>query len=258
MGRRQALGWLGAVVCSVALIVAGGFILSSVAVHRYLQESDSALHRGEAEDTGTTPPAAEVASINRVVTAITQMPGVATASCGVETPGGTAPDPAPAALPTATPTATPTVLPPVTPTAAGSSTGGFSYQLSVIMDPSATAAEATDVVFNLTKQLQNSHVDLELSAPQGGGHAEAVIDYHDAFDAPVSRATVAAVSQAVSVATAVPGVASVHMTVPYTWNLSAGDLQVEFTSDSGHQPAAALKTALKRTALAGVDWEATR
>jgi len=223
-------------------------MLSSVAVHRYLQASNSALHRGEAQDPGPTPPAAEVASINRVVTSITEMPGVATASCEVETDAPAAPEPS--ASTTSGPSSTPTPTP--------SATGAFSYQISVIMDSDATTAQSTDVVFNMTKQLQNSHVNLELSAPQGSGHAESVIDYHDAFDAPVARSTVAAVSQAVSVATAVEGVASVHVTVPYTWNISSGDLQVQFAPGGDHHPSGALKTALKRTALAGVKWNATR
>jgi hypothetical protein len=242
VGRRDALGWLGAVVCSVALIVAGGLVLSSVAVHRYLQASNSALHRGEVQDTGPTPPPGEVESIDRVVTSITGMPGVATASCEVDT-GAPSGFPIPTA---ATPTPRPT------------ESGGFSYQISVIMDSGATAAQAADVVFSMTKQLQDSHVDLELSAPQGSGHAESVIDYRDAFDAPVSRSTVAAISQAVSVATTVPGVTSVHVTVPYTWNIASGDLQVQFAPGAGRLPESELENALSRTALAGVDWSASR
>jgi hypothetical protein len=233
-------------------------MLSSVAVHRYLQASSSAMHRGQAQDVGPTPPASEVASIDRVVTSLTAMPGVATASCVIATstpasaPEASAPE-SPAANAPATPPGSPAAA---TPTATATPTAGaFSYEISVIMNPDSTSSQATDVVFNMTKQLQNSHVDLELSSPAGNGHAESVVDYRNAFDAPVARSTVAAVSQAVSVAAGVPGVSSVHVTVPYTWNVAAGGLQVEFASGASQRPAAAaLKTALQRTALSGVEW----
>lgn len=238
MGRRQALGWLSAALCSVALVVAGGLILSSVAVHRYLQASSSVLQRSAAQDLGPTPAPSEVAGIDRVVASLTAMPGVATASCAIDTPDSGAPQ----AGPTATAGATPA--------------SDFSYEISVIMTPDATAEQSADVVFSMTKQLQNSHVNLELSVPTGDGHGESVVDYRNAFDAPVARSTVAAVSQAVAVASAVPGIASVHVTVPYTWNLSAGDLDVAFTPNATH-PATELKTALRRTALSGVEWSAS-
>jgi len=241
VGRRQALGWFSVVVCSVALIIAGGLVLSSVAVHRYLQASTSALDGGEAHETGAAPSAAQVANIKRAAAAVAGMPGVAATSCGSGA-GAAAPGPTAAITPTPTP----------------SSGEGLGYQISVTMEPSATAEQSAAVVFSLTQQLQNSHVALELTAPQGSAHAQSVIDYRDPFDAPVSRSTVTAVSQAVSVAAAVPGVAAVHVTVPYTWNISSGDLEVEFTAGSTHRPATALKTALKSTALAGVKWEATR
>ncbi|MFC4243131.1 hypothetical protein ACFOYW_07075 [Gryllotalpicola reticulitermitis] len=239
MGRRQALGWLGATICSVALVIAGGLMLSSVAVHRYLQASTSAMHRGDTQDAGPTPAPTDVAAIDRVVAALTGMPGVATASCDIDTAPPSAAQP--------------------TPTAEGApnSVGDFSYEISVIMTPDATAAQSTDVVYSMTKQLQNAHVNLELSVPTGDGHAESVVDYRNAFDAPVARSTVAAVSQAVSVATAVPGVESVHVTVPYTWNLAAGDLDVHFATNAVQQPTDELKHALARTALAGVEWSPT-
>ena len=245
MGRRQALGWLGAALCSVALVVAGGLALSSVAVHRYLQASSSALHRGDAADAGPTPAPSEVASIDRVVTSITSMPGVATATCDIDTSTD-------ASQPTPAPTTTAS-----TASSAPNASSPFSYEISVIMTPAATAAQSADVVFSMTKELQNSHVNLELSVPTGNGHGESVVDYRNAFDAPVARSTVSAVSQAVAVATAVPGVTSVHVTVPYTWNLSAGDLNVKFAPDSTH-PGKALQTALRRTALSGVEWTGSR
>lgn len=233
-------------------------MLSSVAVHRYLQASNSALHRGEAQDVGPTPPASEVVGIDRVVTSITAMPGVATASCVIETAApSTASQLTP---PPVTAQATPPSNASVTaPPSAAPSAGAFSYEISVIMNPDSTASQATDVVFNMTKQLQNSHVDLELSSPAGDGHAESVVDYRNAFDAPVARSTVASVTDAVSIAAGVPGVASVHVTVPYTWNVSSGDLQVGFASGTPSRPttATALKTALQRTALSGVEWSSS-
>lgn len=238
MGKRQALGWLGAALCSVALIIAGGLVLSSFAVNRYLEATSSAMHRGDAQDGGPTPAPAQLATINRVVASLIGMPGVATASCEVDT-------------------GAPVFSPSPTPDPSMSPAGAFSYQISVIMTPDATAAQSADVVFSMTKQLQNSHVNLELSVPASTSHAESIVDYRNAFDAPVARSTVAAVSQAVSVATAVPGVKSVRVTVPYTWNLASGDLAVDFTTDAPH-PANALKAALKRTALSGVDWSQSR
>ena len=249
MGKRQALGWLGAAVCSVALVIAGGLVLSSVAVNRYLQASSSAMHRGEAQDPGPTPAPTEVASIDRVVAAITGMPGVATASCEVDTsaPQDAASTSAPAPESSPAPSASPAA------TAAPGSSSAFSYEISVIMNTDATASQSADVVFSMTKQLQNSRVNLDMSSPAGDGHAQSVVEYRNAFDAPVARSTVTAVSQAVAVATSVPGVESVHVTVPYTWNLSAGDLDVDFSPGATH-PGNALKSALKRTALSGLDW----
>lgn len=231
------MGWLGATLCSVALIVAGGLVLSSIAVNRYLQASTSVMHRGDASDVGPTPAPAELASIDHVVANVNGMPGVATASCAIETATPSPASPAPSTAPTATST--------------GSAT--FSYNVSVIMNPSATPGQAADVVFSMTKQLQNSRVNLELSSPAGDGHAASVVDYRHAFDAPVEHSTVAAVSQAVAAATAVPGVKSVQVTVPYTWNLASGDLNVAFAAPDTHQTEA-LKDALKRTALSGVEW----
>lgn len=235
MGRRQALGWLGAALCSVALIVAGGLLLSTVAVHRYLQASSSALHRGEAQDVGPTPAPGELATIGRVVTSLTAMPGVATASCNVDTASSSTSEPDP------------------TPSSTVAAANAFSYDISVIMTPDATAEQSSDVVYNLTQELQNSRVNLELSVPSGDGHAESVVDYRNAFDAPVARSTVESVSQAVAVASAVPGIASVHVTVPYTWNLAAGDLDVAF-ADGAQRPTQELETALSGTALSGIEW----
>jgi len=243
VGKRQALGWLGAALCSVALIVAGGLVLSSVAVNRYLQASSSAMHRGDVTDMGPTPAAAEMAGIDHVVAAVMAMPGVATASCTVDTPTAAAEPqestPAPSAAPS-----------PVASTT-------FNYDISVIMTPDATAAQSAEVVFSMTKQLQNSHVNVALSSPAGDGHAASVVDYRHAFDAPVSRSTVAAVSQAVAVAAAVPGVKSVRVSVPYTWNLASGDLDIDFDSP-GDRDADQLKSALERTALKGLDWSTSR
>jgi hypothetical protein len=235
VGKRQALGWLGATLCSIALIVAGGLVLSSVAVNRYLQASSSAMHRGDAAGTGATPQASELASVERAVSAITSMPGVATATSAID---------APTAMPH------PTVDPS---SPAPSATHAFSYDVSVIMNPDSTADQCADVVFSLTRQLQNGRVNLQLSAPAGDGHAASVIDYRHAFDTPVARSTVQSVSRAVAVAAAVPGVKSVHVMVPYTWNLSSGDLDVDFDSNDAHH-SNELKNALSRTALSGVDW----
>lgn len=234
MGKRQALGWLGATLCSIALIVAGGLVLSSVAVNRYLQASSSAMQRGDATDAAPTPEPSEVASVERVVSTITSMPGVATATSAVDTPDATP-------QPTADPTST------------SGSSGRFSYDVSVIMNPDSTSEQCADVVFSMTRQLQNGRVNLQLSAPAGDGHAASIIDYRHAFDMPVARSTVDSVSRAVAVAAAVPGVKSVHVTVPYTWNLSSGDLDVDFESDDSLH-SAELKNALSRTALSGVSW----
>jgi hypothetical protein len=174
-----------------------------------------------------------------VVAAVMAMPGVATASCTVDTP-------TPAAAPDE---ATP--APSAAPSPVASTT--FNYDISVIMTPDATAAQSADVVFSMTKQLQNSHVNVALSWPAGDGHAASVVDYRHAFDAPVSKSTVAAVSQAVSVAAAVPGVKSVRVSVPYTWNLASGDLDIDFDSP-GDRNVDQLKNALERTALKGLDW----
>jgi hypothetical protein len=216
------LGWLGAAVCSVALVIAGGLVLSTVAVHRYLQASASQLERGESPDAAATPVPGELASLQRVVSALNAMPGVATATSTV-----------------ATETAPKTV----------------SYDVAVGMTPESTADEGADVVYAMTQELQNGRVNLELSLPANGAHAASVIEYRNAFDTPVPRSTVEAVSHAVMVASSVPGVTSVRVTVPYTWNLASGDLDVVMsTDDSKHS--AALRQALARTALAGVDWSA--
>ncbi|GAA4164256.1 hypothetical protein GCM10022286_25720 [Gryllotalpicola daejeonensis] len=223
MGRRQALGWLGAAVCSVALVIAGGLVLSSVAVHRYLQASASQLQSGDARDTGATPLAAEVASLQHTVSALESMPGVAAASSTVTT---------------------------------GSHAKTVSYDVAVTMDADATAAESTDVVYAMTQQLRNGRVNLELTLPANARHAASVIEYRNAFDTPVARSTVESVSRAVEVAASVPGVTSVHVTVPYTWNLASGDLDVEMAGDDS-SGSAALRHALARTALADVDWSGT-
>jgi hypothetical protein len=242
VGRRQTLGWLGAAVCSVALVITGGLVLSSFAVNRYLQASDSALQRGDVEDTGATPVPSEVAGVEHAVAALTSMPGVASASSSLDT-----------APPTDDPASSGEHVAP-TPARAQKS---VSYDVSVIMGSGATSEECADVVFAMTQQLQNARVNLELTAPAGTGHAASVTDYRNAFDTPVARSTVDSVSRAVAVAAAVPGVKSVRVMVPYTWNLASGDLDVEMATDDSHQTAA-LKSALARTALAGVDWSGSR
>jgi len=238
--RRQALGWLGAALCSVALVVAGGLVLSSVAVHRYLQASNSALAGGAASESGAAPDPRELASVERTVSAITSLPGVATATSTVGTGEPTT---------TAEPTAGPD--------ASGSTPEGLSYDVSVIMNPDATVDESTDVVYAMTQQLQNARVNLELAMPASTAHAASVVDYRHAFDMPVARSTVDSVSRAVAVAASVPGVKSVHVVVPYTWNLSSGDLEVQLATDDDRQ-ASALRNALAHTALAGVDWSTSR
>jgi hypothetical protein len=236
VGRRQAIGWIGATVCSIALVIAGGLVLSSVAVNRYLQASDSALQRGQS----STPEPSELAGLEHTVSAISAMPGVATASSTVDTGAATdTASPAPRSDPSAVP--------------AEAGDGGLNYDVSVIMNPDSTAAQCADVVFAMTQQLQNARVNLELSSPAGDGHGASVIDYRNAFDTPVARSTVDSVSHAVAIAAAVPGVKSVRVMVPYTWNLSSGDLDVELATDDSQQRAM-LKSALSRTALAGVKW----
>lgn len=240
MVRRQALGWLGAALCSVALVVAGGLVLSSVAVHRYLQASNSAMAGGTASESDATPDPSELASIERTVSAITSLPGVATATSTVGTD-----EPSATAEPTADRDAS------------GSAPEGLSYDISVIMNPDASVDESTSVVYAMTEQLQNAHVNLELAMPASAARAASVIDYRHAFDTPVARSTVDSVCRAVAVAASVPGVRSVHVVVPYTWNLSSGDLEVEMATDDSQQ-ASALRSALDRTALAGVDWSTSR
>ncbi len=228
--------WFGAALCSIALVVAGGLVLSTLAVNRYLQASTSAMHRGDATGSSATPDPTELASVERLVSSLTSMAGVSAATSAVGTG-----DPV-AATPVAETNATPAATP-----------GGFSYDVSVVMDARATASQAAAVVFAMTKQLANARVNLELVAPAGAGHAASVVDYRHVFDAPVARSTVDSVSQAVAVAASVPGVQSVHVTVPYTWNLESGDLAIQFASDDLHHTTA-LKNALARTALSGVDW----
>jgi hypothetical protein len=216
VGRRKALGWLGAAVCSVALVIAGGLVLSSFAVHRYLQASHSAMQRGESPAAGTTPALREVASLKRTVAELAAMPGVASATMA-------------------------------------DAADTVSYDVAVTMRPGATAGQCGDVVFTMTKELQNSRVNLELTMPASAGRAASVVDYRNAFDTPVPRSTVDSVSRAVGVAAAVPGVTAVHVTVPYTWNLAAGDLNVTMSPDAPNR-GTALQTALAHTALAGVAW----
>jgi len=213
--RRQALGWLGAAVCSVALVIAGGLVLSSFAVHRYLQASHSALQRGESPAAGASPEAAELASLKRTVSGLAGMPGVTSATT------------------TTTTTA--------------------DYDVAVTMTARATADQCADVVFAMTKDLQNPRIDLELTMPASSGRAASVIDYRNAFDTPVPRSTVDSVSRAVAVAAAVPGVTSVHVTVPYTWNLASGDLDIEMAANAMDQNTA-VRNALAHTVLADVAW----
>jgi hypothetical protein len=219
VGRRKALGWLGAAVCSVALVIAGGLVLSSFAVHRYLQASHSAMQRGESPAAGTTPALREVATLKRTVAELAAMPGVASAT--------------------------------MADTADTADTAD--YDVAVTMRSGATAGQCGDVVFTMTKELQNSRVNLELTMPASDGRAASVVDYRNAFDTPVPRSTVDSVSRAVGVAAAVPGVTAVHVTVPYTWNLAAGDLNVTMSPDAPNR-GTALQTALAHTALAGVAW----
>jgi len=211
-------------------VIAGGLVLSSVAVNRYLQASSSALQRGDSAADGATPAPSELASLERTVSVLITMPGVATATSNVDTPGASAVGSTPSPSPTG---------------------GPVSYDVSVIMNPDATADQSANVVFVMTQQLQNARVNLELSSPAGDGHAASVIDYVDAFNTPVARSTVDSVSHAVAVAVAVPGVKSVHVTVPYTWNLASGDLVVEMAPHESHQ-SSALAEALAHTALADV------
>jgi hypothetical protein len=240
VGRRQALGWLGAALLSVALIVAGGLILSNVAVDRYLQESKSMLD-GTAAATGASPAPSELARVEDVVAAVTAMPGVATASSTM-------------ADPTALPTAEP--QPSATPTAA-SMRRATDYDVSVIMTPDATAEQCANVVYAMTQEVKDARVNLQLSSPAGDGHGAAVVTYRHVFDTPVARSTVDSVSRSIAVVAAVPGVKSVRVLVPYTWNLASGDLQVEMATDDSHVKTA-LKNALARTDLAGVDWSLSR
>ncbi|AYG04554.1 hypothetical protein [Gryllotalpicola protaetiae] len=238
MIRRQALGWLGAAVCSVALVIAGGLVLSSLAVHRYLQASDSAQQRSQTSAAGETPAASERAAVERTVSALVRMPGVATATSSTDRSDTPAQPGVMSLRSSPSPTTDSTTL---------------SYDVSVIMNPDATAAQCAEVVFTMTQRLQNGRVSLELSLPAGDGHAASVIDYRNVFATPVPRSTVAAVSHAVDVAASVPGVRSVHVVVPYTWNLASGDLEVQMATDDSHQTAQ-LKDALSRTALADVGW----
>jgi hypothetical protein len=240
VGRRQALGWLGAALLSVALIVAGGFILSNVAVDRYLQESKSML-RGSAAATGASPAPGELAKVDDAVAAVTAMPGVATASStiadGTSEPSA---DPGPSTSPAPTPARHAT-----------------DYDVSVIMNPDASAEECADVVFTMTQEVKDARVNLELSSPAGDGHGASVVTYRHVFDTPVARSTVDSVSRSVAVVASVPGVKSVRVLVPYTWNLASGDLQVEMATDDSHLKTA-LKNAVARTDLAGVDWSMSR
>ena len=235
MIRRQALGWLGAAVCSVALVVTGGLVLSSVAVHRYLQASDSTQQRS-GTSAADAPAASELATVERTVSALTRMPGVATATSSTDRSDAPA-QPGVMSLRSS-------------PTPKSGSTSR-DYDVSVIMNPDATAAQCADVVFAMTQRLQSARVSLELSLPAGDGHAASVIDYRNVFDTPVPRSTVDSVSHAVDVAASVPGVKSVHVVVPYTWNLASGDLDVQMATDDSRQTTE-LKNALAGTVLADV------
>jgi hypothetical protein len=238
VGTRQALGWLGAAVCSVALVVAGGLVVSSYAVQRYLQSSSALMQHSGASDSAA-PDARERTVVEDAVSHVITMPGVATASCHRSTDGPASPAPV-VRTSAATPAAT-----------------GGGWDISVIMTANATAAQAADAVYALMQDVATARINLELSSPAGEGHAASVVDYRDAFDAPVTRTTVESLSQAVATAAALDGVASVHVTVPYTWNLAEGDLEVTFDGDAQRHEDE-LERALSRTALSGVEWYTPR
>ncbi len=209
-------------------------MLSTFAVHRYLQTSASAMQHGEGADSESTPDPGREARIAAAVTDLTSLPGVATASATVTTETA------------------------ATPSAERGAVGiDYSYDVSVIMNPEATPQQAAAVVLAMIKQVPDSQVNLELSSPAGDGHAASVVEYRHALDSVVSARTVTALSQAVATASAVPGVEQVAVTVPYTWNLQPGDLDVTF-ADDGRNHSGALRSALASTALSGVSWTTSK
>lgn len=201
---KQALTWAGAVVCSVLLVIAGGLIVGSAAVHRYLQSSSASVgHSGFWRTPVRTPTATATADpeLMPAVDALGPLEGVTSVAV----------------------------------------TGAA--ELYVTMRPDASAAQSAAVVSTAARLISDSDVDLQLRVPAAGGRASAVAEFSDllkarsgsALNAQAVMAQTAQLVAAMLSAAEVDGVVGVQVQVPDSWDVTASDVAVQCSSNAAHE-----------------------
>jgi hypothetical protein len=108
----------------------------------------------------------------------------------------------------------------------------YLWNLAVTMTPAATSAETAQVIDVMKSRIGNTGVNVLLGVPAGAGHASWMLNLQQTFDTDVLDTTVASTTSALNAIARVPGVQNVALTVPYTWNLDAGDLRTSLDPDT--------------------------
>lgn len=204
MAGKQLATWISAAACSVALVVAGGFFIGGVAIHRYINGTgEDLVHSGFAElegDDDGTPTPLVTPELTSTVAAITSLPAVASVALTSPT------------------------------------------QLYVTMAPGASSGQLADVVDTTARLVTDDQVSLKLRVPQALDHGGELADFSRFFDATVSEASIQQLAQALETLAEVPDVEDVTIDVPPSWRYADSKLTLTMSGDASQAVTQALSS----------------